>query len=317
MKVLDDTNLVDPKIKNAILHGNADMGRSGIVDCTVDKNILNDVVKLANGEDYIKKFPSETPEAEIMRETPVGEVAIVDGVLYVNNGTNLEKINMSEPTFRRLFPPIKRFSTHQGEVGDCYLVSPLENLYSKPKGRVQIYRMIGEDANGIYTITANSGYEKTYFYRLDSEYKHIKEEGGLAIIEQGYCKNELAEAVGFDPTETRIMEINAGGWAHDAIFNLLRKQTTCTRDPDSIQNYIREYGNNEDYVINVGSLAGSDTNAMSKKYDLYEGHIYSIKGYNSATDCVIISNPWHSGLTVEIPMSEFLQYFDNLTILKL
>ena len=62
-------------------------------------------------------------------------------------------------------------------------------MYSSPNERVQIYNMIGEDANGIYTTTYNSNWEKVYFRRFDSKHKYIVEEGGLSIIEQGWCKS--------------------------------------------------------------------------------------------------------------------------------
>ena len=318
IKVLNNRKYVSQELKESILSGKANLGvRSSVVRCQVNKNALDDIIKLANGEDYIKKFTSGTSKSQIMRETPVGEVANVGGVLYVNNGTTLERINMSEKTFRKLFPPVKRFNTHQGYIGTCYLVSALENLYSTPLGRVRLYRLIGEDSEGIYTTTANSSGRKNYFKRFDSQHKHILEEGGLAIIEQGYCKNERNQALRVNPRETQIMDANHGGNTADVIKGLFGKEPIVTYDTQSIRNYIIKYANNKNFSINVSTTSGSDSNALAREYDLFSGHEYAIKVYNASTDSVLISNPWHSGVTIEVPMQEALKYFHELIIMDL
>ena len=319
-KILSDRSITPPEVKSALETGYATMRGSGTIKCTPDDNILNDIVKLASGEDYIKHFDSRTSISEVYANTPVGEVANWNGQLYVNNGKGLQKINLSEKRFRKLFPPVKRFATHQGSVGTCYLVSSLERLYSSPRGRAEIYNLIGEDSEGIYTKTYNGQGYKQYFKRFDSKYKHIQEETGLAIIEQGFCKNSVRDAQHFNARETIIMQVNEGGWSQEAIYGLIGKKPTLTYDENTMRNYIMNYANNENIIMNFGTINPNgltDLNALSREYNLFAQHEYSIKGYDRYTDSVIISNPWHSDVTVSVPMSEFLKYADEVTVLGL
>lgn len=322
-KIMKNPSIVSPELKNVIENGKINLGgREGLIDCSLDTNVMNDIAKLAVDGDYIKKYKGhDVSFQQVMANTPLGEVANINGQLFVNNGKYMEKINMSEETFRKLFPPVVRFNTHQGAVGTCYLVSSLERLYSSPLGRAEIYRLIGEDSNGIYTMTHNSNGKKDYFKRWDRFHKHIQEEGGLALIEQGYCKNSRLQGLHFNPRETQIMEINAGGWSENAMQGLIGISPTVVRyNQQEIANLIINNANKHNMIINCGTSGGkglSDRNALSQKYNLFASHEYSIKGYDQASGCVIISNPWHSGLTTKIPLSEFVKYFNEVSILNI
>ncbi len=319
-KILNDKKITSPEIKNAIERGMTEMSNGcGVQKCSVDKNLMNDIVKLAMGEDYIGHYNEMVSPQTIMAQTPVGEVVNWCGQLFVNNGEYLQQINLSETTFRKLFPPVSRFSMHQGHIGTCYLVSGLEKMYSTPKGRAMLYSMIGEDANGIYTQTYNSNGTKTYFRRFDSHHKHVKEETGLAILEQGFCKNTVKTAREFNPRETIIMDLNDGGRIEWALEGLIGRKPNIVTGSDAKAQQIRLHANNPNAIINCAtrSYRGSDADILCAKYNILAEHEYSIKGYNPSNDSVIVCNPHHSGLTVEIPMDEFIQYFEEVSILIL
>ena len=319
-KILKNPKQVSSEVRTALEHGMADLGSGcGAQKCSIDKNLMNDIVKLAMGEDYIGHFNSNVSFQSIMAQTPVGEVVNWGGQLFVNNGEFLQRINLSEKTFRKLFPPISRFNMHQGNIGTCYLVSGLEKMYSSPKGRAMLYNLIGEDSSGIYTLTYNSNGVKTYFRRFDSHYKHVREENGLAILEQGYCKNTAKAAKVFNPRETLIMDLNNGGRVEWALEGLIGRKPNIICGEEAKANQIRLHANNPNAIINCGTLSyrGSDRDILCAKYNILANHEYSIKGYNPINDSVIICNPHHSGLTVEIPMNEFLQYFNEISILIL
>ena len=142
----------------------------------------------------------------------------------------------------------------------------------------------------------------------------------MAIIEQGFCKNSVRDAQHFNARETIIMQVNEGGWSQEAIYGLIGKKPTLTYDENTMRNYIMNYANNENIIMNFGTINPNgltDLNALSREYNLFAQHEYSIKGYDRYTDSVIISNPWHSDVTVSVPMSEFLKYADEVTVLGL
>ena len=97
-------------MRDDILKVNADLNNNNSpIKCEIEPNMMNDIIKLAKGEDYIMKFSSNTNPNEIMQKLPIGEVANIDGKLYVNNGSGLERINLSEATFRKLLDFVKLF----------------------------------------------------------------------------------------------------------------------------------------------------------------------------------------------------------------
>ena len=132
--------------------------------------------------------------------------------------------------------------------------------------------------------------------------------------------NTVNGAQHFNARETIIMQVNEGGSAHEAIYGLIGKDPTLTYDQNTMRNYIMNYANNENIIMNFSTISPdgmTDANALSKEYNLFAKHAYSIKGYDRYTDSVIISNPWHSDLTVSVPMSEFLKYARRVSILGL
>ncbi len=49
---------------------------------------------------------------------------------------------------------------------------------------------------------------------------------------------------------------------------------------------------------------------IDNDYNVYSTHAYSLKGYNAEKDVFYISNPWNTGVAIEIPSNKFSQYFD-------
>ena len=292
------------------------------VQAQVSTNVLDDIERLVHGEDYIKHYKNTASLTDIARNTAEGDVVSINGTMFVNDSGQMVQLKLSEKRFRQLFPPVGRFATHQGNVGTCYLVATLDRLANTPKGRAKLYQMIGEDANGIYTMTANGNWQKDYFRRFPRNYKHMLDENGLAIIEQGYCKNAKDNMMRkFDASETVIMDIAASGNGYKAVSGLLGcNSTKISYNSEEIMNFIINNANDPNLYIAAGTrhvYGKSDSHVLNGKYDIHQGHEYSIKGYNKETNCVLISNPWHSGAVMEVPMDEFLQQFDMLDIAKI
>lgn len=316
-QTLGKINKTSPEIVSLIETGNY-KGIKG----EASVNALNDIEMLAHGEDYIKHYKKTDSLVDIARNTPEGDVVSLNGRMFVNDNGRMVQLNLSEDRFKQLFPPVNRFTTHQGQIGTCYLVSTLDNLMSLPKGRAKIYQMIGEDSNGIYTMTANGKGQKDYFKRFPRHSKHMYDQNGLAIIEQGYCKNAKDNAMRkFDASETIIMDIGEGGFGYQAMEGLLGVKTNVIwYDQEKMKDFIVNMANNPDFSICAGTRhvdGKTDSHILNGKYDIHAGHEYSIKGYNKENNTVLISNPWHSGSVIEVPMDEFLKQFNEIGFAKL
>ena len=77
--------------------------------------------------------------------------------------------------------------------------------------------------------------------------------------------------------------------------------------------YFYIYCYNFIFYIKYKKLILND-NAIDKKYDLYDNHAYSIKGYDPTSGMVYITNPWHTSVITEIPIYDLIKYIRDVNI---
>ena len=83
---------------------------------------------------------------------------------------------------------------------------------------------------------------------------------------------------------------------------------------------IKNAAGREDVIIYASSKKVDNRGhniALDPKYDVHQGHAYCVKGYDAVTDCVLISNPWHSGVEIKIPLYRFRELFDSIQVADL
>lgn len=316
-------NLSNSEIADAIQSGKTQMSDGTFVEVTPNTNILDDIENLIHGKDYIQHFSNNDNLITIFAKTQTGDVASINGQMFVNDGTQMVRLSLSESTFKELFPPVQRFSMHQGAIGTCYLDTSINILANSRKGRAKLYQMIGEETiNGekkLYTTTANGNGKKEYFNRFTRSGRNLRDRNGLAIIEQGYCMNSKRHAL--DHSEvTRIMIENEGGNGVQAISGLTGDNGIQVFTKEEMANKIRNLAGRDDVFIYAASNSGDGTGhstAVNKKYNIYQGHAYTVKKYDADLDIVYVANPWHSGVDIPIPMNEFLNSYKRLDIAQI
>ena len=327
METADFDNVSNTEIADAILYGQTRMSDGTIVECKANSNVLDDMENLIHGKDYIQHFSNnETPQS-MFTKTSVGDVASINGQMFVNNGKEMVKLSLSENSFRELFPPVQRFAIHQGSVATCYLDTSINILANSKVGRAKLYQMIGEEtqigAHGpqkvYYTTTENSNGQKTYFERFTRHGEHMRDINGLAIIEQGYCKNSRRHALDHRAV-TRIMKANAYGTGVEALKGLTGDYAIILHDKTQMMEKIKNLAGRDDVYMYAGSNAGNGLghdHVVNAKYDVHQSHAYTVTGYDEVTNMVTIANPWHSGVDIPMPMDEFLRDFANLQIAQI
>lgn len=316
-------DISNKEIADAIEFGYTDFKGTNVKVSAAD-NILDDVENLIHGKDYIQKFDNNTSLDKMFQSTQTGDVASINGTMFVNDGEKMVQLALKEDSFRELFPPVQRFSMHQGGVGTCYLDTSINILANSKKGRAKIYQMIGEEyQNGkkvYYTTTNNSNGQKTYFERFTRHGNHLLDKNGLAIIEQGWCKNSARSARMWNPGATQIMLANEGGNGIDALYGLTGDRAIMIDNKPEIEQKISELASRDDVFIYGGTRnvdgQGHDK-YLNKTYNLAQTHAYSIKGYDKNTNSVLIANPWHSGVEIKVPMDEFLKQFRSIQIAQI
>lgn len=112
----------------------------------INPAFIEEVNKLQKGINSISQFKTK---ADAIKQSKLGDVVQIQNQLFYRNQDDLTKINLDLETFNELFPKIETMSISQGQLGDCYLISAINDFMSSPKGREKIYQMFEVDGNDI------------------------------------------------------------------------------------------------------------------------------------------------------------------------
>lgn len=342
-------NNASPKrFKKMLDSGLFDLIKEGKINASILENLddntflsnrtLNDIRKIRNGEPIIKTLSSQTDLADISKYIANGDVCELNGKLYVNDNGTATQINLSKEKFEELFPPLTRVSFKQGQLGDCWFVSTLDNFMDLPNGRTSLYKLFEQQGDDILIKFPNSPNPIKFEGGevLNAEGKQIQGFAqdevptGIRMIEQAYAIHRYYKYdVGVPVTEITshatnvqgLMKELKGGWQYDAVNEILGDYNASIdsyginlQNKIKMKEYIQQYANDENVLTFFATrdIPGGDTNMISEKYDLAGRHAYSIKGYDKTTGMVYITNPWHTSVVTEIPLYELMKYIDDV-----
>lgn len=347
------------KIMNS---GLLDLIKQGKVDESILKNIdentflsnrtLKDIRKLANGESLITTLKKQSDLSNISKFVENGDVCELNGKLFVNDNGKAVEIKLSKQKFEELFPPLSRVSFEQGYLGDCWLVSTLDNLMDLSDGRVALYKMFEQQGNDV--LIKFPGVDKAVKFPNGQSIQSINgkqllspaqdakgvlaHEGtaeGILMIEQAYAVHRLKEGARAYNANSSVTDISSfadvdvlmerarSGWQEEAINEIFGRKIATDHYGTDITNrqqmvdLIKKYAEDDKVLISFGTIDnGKVESELSKKYDIYSTHAYSIKGYDEKTGMVYITNPWHTSVVTEIPMYELTKYMRHVTVAK-
>ena len=151
---------------DAALYSNSILENEYKDDGTTRSNLLKEELKMVldaalNGQDPNDiAVPSVKSIAEGIEATKMGDVFEVEGedsIYFTINDKECIQLDISKDTFNKLFPPIQKYMSQQGDVGDCYLVSTLNNMMTDPSMRGTLLQCFSEDENGNITVDLPNG----------------------------------------------------------------------------------------------------------------------------------------------------------------
>lgn len=271
--------------------------------------VYADLEMLKNGESIIKKFDNFD---KILTKTKAGDVASVNGKLYINNNGRLEHWNMTEEKFNELFPLVDRYTTLQGR-GDCYLISAMDSLLRNPNSRGSYYKMFEQKGNDIYvTIPAYKGYKgEIKFPNGEIKTTDMSADGAkhIQMVEQTYARTalrgEVCTPIGKDPLTTDdlnyLVERNNAGQSGDVMQEVLMFNNKVQRNnpsrkivtincnnpsKESVHKFFSEYSRNPNVIFNIG-LISSGRNS---------GHAVQLKSYDADNRTFQIIDPRFCGI---------------------
>lgn len=115
--------------------------------------------------------------------------------------------------------------------------------------------------------------------------------------------------------------MNAGGWADGGNVGLTslignsakveKYEFDAKEIRNKIQNYLSEFANKEDYLLQVQFYK------QNPNYNMITGHAYTLKSYDTCSGIVTITNPHRTGLDIQIPEAEILPYIQRFSATKI
>lgn len=305
---------------------------------SLSANYLDDVENLAHGRDYIQHFEMY---GDAMKKAKYGDAFSIKGKMFVREADGkFTELGYGEDVFRELFPPIDRFNTSQGGLGDCYFVSLLDAVMNKPEGRNRIYKMFKGSTRQQIRVSKGEKWPPFLFKRFDKEGLHIQNENAFAILEQFVAYTRAGNA-GKNASPEEIMKMFRGGQslscgrllfdlgASDRVVNtfaynereieaLVRKGLTkdeaIRQARQNLLRFLENNTNRSDRVITIGTIPkemAKGVSLLDEVADLYCDHGYSIKSYNPKLQTVTISNPWDTAIETEVSIDTLLKYVNK------
>ena len=275
------------------------------------------------------------------------------GRLYIKDAKGQAvQLRMSAQKYLELFPPIQRFTSVQGQIGDCYLVSSIDNLYKNPTSRSIILSRFTENADGTISIKMNN---TTYKFNdipgafKNSTNKNLTGSTGMRLLEEvsGYesIENKIAELTNRLPyltpgskeykealktlttlqaknTNLRAAGIAArqdGGWGKEVYELFGLKDIKTENCSDFIKNLVEIDPSEWDkYIIFGGTKGTADTLYINKKLKIAECHAYNVRPYINENGKIIVTvtNPWNTSNTIDLSLSQFTEYFNLIQYTK-
>ncbi|MBR1620305.1 hypothetical protein IJ674_10500 [bacterium] len=179
------------------------LGRLGL-NADLSPEIYNDLALLKSGKSIVPEFAEGTDLKTAFEQTKLGDAVEVGGKMYLNDGNSLIEWNMTKEKYLELFPPVQRFATTQGTIGDCHLVQTLGLAMHNPKARVeflQSFTLKGDDV--VVTVKGLEDYHGSETFtngniELPKNNKHIIGCKGLQMYEQTYARVALREGTPVD-----------------------------------------------------------------------------------------------------------------------
>lgn len=81
---------------------------------------------------------------------------------------------------------------------------------------------------------------------------------------------------------------------------------------------LKKHSKNEDTMLFAATKSFRfRDDLLSKKYHTYSDHAYTIRSYNDKNQIVYLANPHYDKYVIEMPLSDFKEYFSYITAVKL
>lgn len=249
-----------------------------------------------------------------------GEILGIGENVSMNVNGKLKSLDLSPATFLKLFPQNKPLVAKQADkIGNCWFVSTLNALMSKPKGKFNIYNKFIE--YGKYIAVKLNNRQFTYtspqVITSDTQGMHLNGAMGFKMLEQAVGAARLSNQNG---NMNHIADIEGVNYIMKATE--FGHQKSCLKMFNSefkpkhikkslvIKRLIKKHANKQDRVLGI-----STHNVFNS--DFLPWHCYIIKGYDKKTKQVLIQDPRNPYELINYNIDKLLKNSISLTMCNL
>ncbi len=269
---------------------------------------------------FVQKFSSLK---NAKAKTQIGDVCQIDGsdkiAIKLSNG-KMQELNLSAEKYLELFPPVKRFATSQGGVGDCYLVSGMDLMFKTPETRANILNCFTQEADGSVKIKIGDAQVKfergvdnlfrkdlnMLGYRTNIDgcdgFKMLEETFGFAYIDKkskylteklsAFAPDSVEYKEAFDllaklqDSNKYIGDIGVeargnAGYSKDVLEMFGLKGTMHMSGENAIDYFLKNKKNWDNYIITAGTTGKADTEFLNEGLKIAQRHAYGVQPYLS------------------------------------
>lgn len=280
----------------------------------------------------IKTFSNDTDISTISKSVRVGDVYEKGGQLFVRAGENkFTPLKMDKKTFDKLFPPL--FSAfNQQNLGDCWLVSAIDNLMDYPEGRSKLFQMFEQRGKDIY-VKFETGAKPIKFENgkvISMSGRQIHGATGIQMLEQAYAVHRQKAYNGNMPIVdianlTNLNELNnklREGKALEAWESILGRNGQSIYDNNTALKSIEAYSQKTGTVLGISfynpTVAVNGIEGLiDESLHLFGNHAYALKSYDATTGMLYLTNPWNTSTLIEVPLETAMKHFKRLDVINL
>lgn len=321
----------------------------------IEANVGVDKAKKNDGITICPTYKEGTSLDELAENTYVGDVAAIGEAVYCKTKDDkMVKMNLTRTKYLELFPPVDRFKFSQGKIGDCWLISTIDNIMNNPETRIHLYELFSQEGDDMYVKLPKS--KKTVKFPssnvIISELgRNVEGAKGIQMIEQAFAVHRAAQrhelAANYESENennvnddccdiTKIKDIDAlmyslkSGTHKEAMENLLPINDKMFIDRETGYNLNKKLDMKKklEYMIKQHGrynllmfFATKNVNSLNvesglrEEYDLYSNHGYSIKDYDANDGTITFSNPWQSESVTCINIYDLMEQIAQITFL--
>ncbi len=268
----------------------------------------------------VKTPPKNAAPDWVNKNVRIGDVYEQNGKLFIRESNDtFTPLKLSKAKFDELFPPVTTAGFKQGSLGDCWLVSAIDNIMDYPQGRVAAFKLFEQYGDDI--VVRLPGAPQAVPFPggkvFEASGKQITGAEGIRMLEQACSvrRNSHFADVPKSPAEiagntnvAALMDELEGGTGSEAWNMILGKYGTEYTDIPTAKNLIRANANNTDNMLYISFNDPPNVTSvhrevmLEKPYHLVSNHAYAVRAYDPQTNMLYLSNPWNSAKMIEIPM---------------